>query len=152
MPDSLWKATVSFMSNARLLNQFTHIVFSKTYAFDPHAVRKTMDIITKWFTKIHRNYSLIPPDFDFTFFFKGVQMLLELNHGTSTAKAVKMLFHVLHIIPKMQRDRLVLELLLPENFYRFLFHWSCFVRNAFSHLYYFQLHRLLIEEDNKEVI
>lgn len=79
-------------------------------------------------------------------------MLLELNHGTSTAKAVKMLYHVLHILPKQQRDRMVLEILMPENFYRFLFHWSCFVRNAFAHFYYFQLHRLLIEEDNKEVI
>lgn len=43
-PDSLRHATVSFISNVRLLNKFVNIVFSKTYAFDAQSVNSTMDI------------------------------------------------------------------------------------------------------------
>lgn len=80
------------MSNVRLLNQFVRIVFSKTSAYNAIAVTRTLDIVTQWFTKIHRNKALIPPDFDFTFFNKGVKMLLDLDHGTSTAKVIWMLY------------------------------------------------------------
>lgn len=44
--DSLRQATVSFISNVRLLNQFVRIVFSKTSAFDALAVTRTLDIVT----------------------------------------------------------------------------------------------------------
>lgn len=91
-PDSLSQATVSFISNASLLNKFVNIVFSKTYAFDAMAVNKTMELTAQWFTKIHRNQALIPPNFDFVFFYKGIQMLLNLDHGTSTAKVIWLLY------------------------------------------------------------
>jgi hypothetical protein len=61
-----------------------------------------------------------------------------------------MLYMVFHIIPKKERDKLLLEFLEPEVFYKFMFHWSIFVRMAFHSLYYFQLHRMLIEDDNIE--
>ena len=54
-PDSLRFATVSFISNSRLLKKFVNIIFSKTYAFDAHAVNSTLDLVALWFTKIHRN-------------------------------------------------------------------------------------------------
>jgi hypothetical protein len=44
-PDSLRHATVSFISNVRLLNKFVNIVFSKTYAFDAYAVNRTLEIV-----------------------------------------------------------------------------------------------------------
>ena len=64
-------------------------------------------------------------------------MLLDLDHGTSTAKVIWMLYQVFHIIPKKERDLLLCELLLPEIFYKYMFHWSHFVRMAFHHFYYY---------------
>jgi hypothetical protein len=90
--DFLCEATVSFMSNATLLNNYINVVFKKTYAFDAVAVDKTMELTAKWFHKIHRNHALIPPNFDFVFMYKGIQMLLNLDHGTSTAKVIWFLY------------------------------------------------------------
>lgn len=80
------------MSNTRLLSRFVLIVFSKTPLYDALAVNSTLELVVEWFTKIHRNGNLIPADFDFTFFFKGIRMLIELDHGTSTAKLIWMLY------------------------------------------------------------
>lgn len=92
LPDSLRQASVSFISNARLLNQFVKIIFNKTPVYDAQAVNSTLDLVVMLITKIHRNKALIPPDFDFGFYFKAIRMLLRLDHGTSTAKCVWVLY------------------------------------------------------------
>lgn len=84
---------------------------------------------------------------------KGVHMLLELDHGHSTAKVLWMLYQVLHIIPKKERDLLLLSILGPRQFYGYMFHWSWNVRQAFHYLFHFQLHFLLIgDEKAKEQV
>ena len=92
---------------------------------------------------------LIPPNFDFTFFLKGIQMLLDLDHGTSTAKVLWLLYQIMHVIPKKEREELIKYLLEPKIFYSLFFHWSWTVRMCFYYFYYFQLHRILIT--SKEV-
>lgn len=91
-PDSLNSATVSFISNVRLLNDFVQIVFKKTHAYDAFTVNKSLELVASWLVCIHKNNSLIPADFDFVFFFKAVHMLLDLDHGTSTAKVIWLLY------------------------------------------------------------
>lgn len=81
-PDSLKETILSFLSNVRLLDGFVKIVFKKTSAYDSLAVIKTMELVAAWFQRIHKNQLLIPPDFDFPFFFKGIKILLDLDHGT----------------------------------------------------------------------
>jgi len=80
--DALKDAILSFLSNVRLLNDFVRIVFKKTSAYDSLAVITTMELVASWFQHIHTMQLLIPPDFDFPFFFKGIKMLLDLDHGT----------------------------------------------------------------------
>lgn len=74
-------------------------------------------------------------------------MLLDLDHGNSTAKVIWMLYQVLHIIVKKERDQLLLEILAPESFYKYMFHWSWLVRVAFNYFYYFQLQFMLVNDD-----
>jgi hypothetical protein len=85
----------------------------KTHAQDSNAVEKTIDLVTAWFLKIHCSGRLIPSDFDFLFFFKGVNMLLDLDHSYSTAKVIWMLYQTLHIIEKKQRDQFLEKMLEP---------------------------------------
>jgi len=75
-------------------------VFKKTHVYDPYTVNKSLELVTSWLVQINRNEALIPGEFDFNFFFKAVNMLLTLDHGTSTAKVIWMLYQVMHIIPK----------------------------------------------------
>ena len=76
-------------------------------------------------------------------------MLLDLDHGTSTAKVLWLLYQIMHVIPKKEREELIKYLLEPKTFYSLFFHWSWTVRMCFYYFYYFQLHRILI--DSKEV-
>ena len=80
------------MCNPRLLNKFVRIILSKTRAYDSEAVNRSLNLVTAWFIKIHRNKVLIPPDFDYGFLFKAIKMLLELDHGLGTSKVIWMLF------------------------------------------------------------
>ena len=142
-------ATVrSFCSNPRVLNAVVRIAFSKTHKFDSSAVWKTMQMSSRWFLKFNNHDLSIPSDFDWAFFMKGVNMLLTLDHSTSTAAVIWLLYQVLHVLPNNQRNALVGNLLVPETFYRLFFHWSWNVRRSFYYCFYFQLHRILIDSKN----
>ena len=130
-----------------MLNDYVGIVFKKTHSYDSSAVIKTLELVASWFQRIHINGKLVPPDFDFTFLFKGIQMLLDLDHSTSTAKVIWLLYEITHIIPLKERERLLKQLVQPKNFYKFMFHWGWFVRMAFHYFYFFQLHLLLINNE-----
>ena len=109
----------------------------KTATRDVSTIMKTMEITTKWFLKVYTSGILIPPNFDFTFFMKGIYILLELDHGTSTAKVLWLLYQIMHVIPKKEREELMKNLLEPKCFYSLFFHWSWNVRMCFYYFYYF---------------
>lgn len=98
-PEALKEATCALLANEKLVNVFVVIVFSKTQAFDNQAVNNCLDLVASWFTTIHQNKCILPPQFDYHFFFKGIKILMELDHGVSTAKCVWLLFRILHILP-----------------------------------------------------
>ena len=72
-------------------------------------------------------------------------MLLSLDHGTSTAKVIWLLYQVLHTLPLAIRNDLLTTILKPDVFYGFFFNWSEKVRNSFYYFFYFQLHRLFFD-------
>lgn len=104
--------------------------------------------MASWFTAIHKNKSILPPQFDFHFFFKGIKILMELDHGVSTAKCIWLMFRILHIIPLTQRAIILRILLSSKKFYDLMFHWSWNVRTLFGYFYHFQLYQHL----NKDAV
>lgn len=64
-PEALKDATCALLANERLLNVFVTIVFQKTHAFDNQAVNSCLELVASWFTVIHKNKAIIPPQFDF---------------------------------------------------------------------------------------
>ena len=90
--DSLVETVRSFCSNPRVLNAVVRIAFSKTHKFDSSAVWKTMQMSSRWFLKLHKLELSIPSDFDWAFFMKGVNMLLTLDHSTSTAAVIWLIY------------------------------------------------------------
>jgi Protein of unknown function (DUF1765) len=144
-PEALKETTCAMLCNEKLLNVFVTIVFKKTHAFDAVAVSSALELVASWFTTLHKNKQLIPPQFDYHFFLKAMSMLLTLDHGMSTAKVIWFLYRVLHVIPFEQRRTLLEQLLTPEAFYGYFFHWSYNVRMVFYYLYFFQLYQTLAE-------
>lgn len=139
---------MSFLANPKLLCSFVQLTFGKTNPYDAFAVFRTMDITSKWLLKLHSKGMAIPPDFCWDFFIRGIEMLLQLDHGTSTAKVIWLLYQVLHAVPLNIRNTLLGQILKPDVFFGFFFNWSRNVRNSFYYLFYFQLHRIFI--DNKQ--
>lgn len=143
-PEALKETTCALLYNEKLINIFVTIVLKKTHAFDVPAVSGSCDLIASWFTTIHGNKQLVPPQFDYTLLFKAIHMLMELDHGMSTAKCIWMLYKILHIIPVKQRVLLLQQILTHRKFYHYFFHWSYNVRMVFYYFYFFQLYQTLM--------
>jgi hypothetical protein len=86
---------------------------------------------------------MIPPQFDYRFFIKAIDLLMDLDHGMSTAKCIWFLYRILHVIPMQERSKLILKILNAKNFYKYFFNWSYNVRMVFYYLYFFQLYQNL---------
>ena len=102
--DAMIEATQAFLVNGNLLWFFVRTAFLKTATRDVSTIMKTMEITAKWFLKMYCQGILIPPNFDYTFFMKGINILLDLDHGTSTAKVLWLLYQIMHVIPKNERE------------------------------------------------
>lgn len=96
-----------------------------------------LELVAQWFQTLHKNKSLIPPQFDYLFFFKAIKILMDLDHGMSTAKCIWFLYRILHVIPVSQRSTILGEILSAKRFYHYFFHWSYNVRMVFYYLFFF---------------
>lgn len=86
---------------------------------------------------------MIPPQFDYRFFLKAIDLLLDLDHGMSTAKCIWFLYKILHVIPLSERTKIIQKILNAKNFYKYFFNWSYNVRMVFYYLYFFQFYQNL---------
>ena len=98
-PEALKETTCALLYNEKLINIFVTIVLKKTHAFDTPAVCSALELIASWFLTIHKNHQIIPPQFDYMLFFKAIKILMELDHGMSTAKCIWLLYKIAHVIP-----------------------------------------------------
>jgi hypothetical protein len=51
-PEALKESTCSLLSNEKIINVFTTIVFLKTPAFDSQAVNSALELVASWFITI----------------------------------------------------------------------------------------------------
>ncbi len=142
-PEALKETTAAMLCNTKLINVFVTIVFKKTHAYDATAVSQALELVALWFTTIHKNRQMIPPQFDYRFFMKAIELLLDLDHGMSTAKCIWFLYKILHIIPMVERSKLIQRIFCAKNFYKYFFNWSYNVRMVFYYLYFFQFYHNL---------
>jgi len=98
-PDALIDASLIFVQNTELLTVFVNILFSRTNIYDSMAMCATMNIVTKWFNHIEREGLLFPSNFDFTFFLKGIDIALELEHSVTIPRTLHLLYRTLHYLP-----------------------------------------------------
>jgi uncharacterized membrane protein SirB2 len=136
-PEALKETTCALLYNEKLINIFVTIVLKKTHAFDTPAVCKALELIASWFLTIHKNHQIIPPQFDYMLFFKAIRILMELDHGMSTAKCIWLLYKIAHVIPSKQRSQILEEILSHKRFYSYFFSWSYNIRMVFYYFYYF---------------
>jgi len=86
--------------------------------------------------------------FDFSFFLRVIQVLLEQFDLFSCYKCLWMLYSILPYIPGMDRQQLagdvkatiVGDYLLGDKFYALFYHWSHYYRVLYQHLLLYHIH------------
>lgn len=143
--DSFKKVMIEVMANPMMLSPLIQIVYKKTSAYNYFAVQRTMEMTADWLIRIETLQCQIPNTFPFEFFNKALNILIDLDHSCSTAKAIWLLFQTVHILPVIEGDKLLMKLLEPKQFYSLFFNWSWHVRMCFIYFYFFQANRLLAD-------
>ncbi|CAD8111225.1 unnamed protein product [Paramecium sonneborni] len=154
------EASCAIINNSMLLSKFIHIVFNQTRVYDAIQVFNTLNIVDIWLQKVNQNYHALPTNFDYSFFFKGIKLILNGDHAVSISKSLQILYNNFHLITTEPKKELCDFLFSTDLFFKIFMHWSPLVRNTFIHLLIYRIqhrHRSLqsgfekIRDINKEL-
>ncbi len=119
--------------------------------YDYRTVNAALDWVRALFHGLH--YQLgkpMPSNFDFQFFFKGIDTMLEMDALLSCEKCLWLIYKIAHLLPSMmtrdnacvcvdkERGILLYKKILGQNFYKLFFHWSFNIRLLMHHLMLYQ--------------
>jgi hypothetical protein len=139
--DRMQKACASLLNNEKLLNTFVVILFKKSDVNDPNSILKLLDLLEMFFAAINKKNRAIPTTFDYTFFFKGLKMIIEGPHCYSLGKALIILYNHFNIFSSEFKYAVSLYL-MGKLFFRLFLHWSFNVRTIFHHLLYIRINKM----------
>lgn len=80
----------------------------------------------------------MPSNFDYSFFFKGIFLILQGDHAICISKSIQVLYAHFHLFPDEPKKDLS-EFLFGDIFFKLFMHWSPVVRNAFMHLLVYRI-------------
>ncbi len=105
-----------------------------------------MLIVQKWINAIENLGLPFPLNFDFTFFYKGISVALEIDHALSAPTSLFMLYKTLHFLPLDARNHILQEI-LKKYFYKLFFSWSFNIRDIFIALFLYQIEYSYIQKN-----
>jgi hypothetical protein len=137
-PDSLIDCSCSLVANENIMYVLIDIIFKKTNIHIPGEVKRTMEIIEKWFKVVGHSGKVFPANFDYSFFNNGIEMLIDYDHAISTPKCLWLIYKIFHIFPLHQQLTLT-KMLFEKRFGSLFFSWSWNIRNVYNKLLLYQL-------------
>jgi len=132
-PEAMVQASCSLLRNDKLLNTFVPIIYQKTRIYDSSNVFGVFELINKWFETFTENNKSIPSTFDYSFFFKGLLIVLDGDHALNIAIVLLVIYNNFNLIPSSEKG-FISDYLLNKSFFKFFMHWSWSVRQVFHHL------------------
>lgn len=132
-PDSLIEASLAFLRNTELLTVYVGIAFEKTNAYDSTTLCSSLSLVVKWISSIEQMGEPFPSNFDFSFFIKGLNVALEIDHHLSTSRTLWCIYKTLHLFPVDQRCHIVYDI-FKKHFHKLFFSWSYNIRDVFYDL------------------
>ena len=73
-----------------------------------------MDVTVKLLSTLNKKGSVFPSNFDFSFFYKGLDFLIDYQHSISTPKLLWMIYKVFHVFP-LHEQYVITKKLLSEK-------------------------------------
>ena len=115
LPKYLIDASVSLLLNEKLLNIFIGTVFSKTSVFDTQNVFSVLELTNTWLKTFRDRQVPLPTTFDYSFFLKGLYVVMDSDHAFNTAKALWVIYSNYGILPSKSP---LFALIYKENILR----------------------------------
>eukprot|EP01069_Polyplicarium_translucidae_P000547 Polyplicarium_translucidae@DN1292_c0_g1_i2.p1 len=138
-PDSLLNCSGAMLANEDLLTVFVKIVFLKTSVHCSRSVFSSLNYTDYWVQVLSLSRRVLPANFDFAFFRRGMSMLLSSELCLNVAKAIWLLYKNVKVFRAPQLKLLVVDLMSEEYFYRLMLSWSWLIRRCFI---WFVLYRI----------
>ena len=137
-PESLIEATCKLLANEKIISVFMDILFMKTNIHSSVDVKKTLDIVDSWFQVLGSDGKKFPANFDFNFFFKAIDLLMDYDHSISTPKVIWLIYRIFHIVP-LEEQLILSEKLFKHRFMDLFLSWSWNIRTVYYKLLLYQL-------------
>ncbi|KAL8427090.1 hypothetical protein Efla_006896 [Eimeria flavescens] len=138
-PDSLVSCTGAMLANEKLLSVFVKIVFMKTHAHNSQQVFNALTYVDFWAQLLACRGRQLPPNFDFAFLRKGLQMVVDSDLYLNVCKGLWFVYRNLPILNGEQLEEVLLGLCLQRNGLRLFLHWAAIVRRGFMWVLLYRL-------------
>jgi hypothetical protein len=111
-PEALKEACKALLVNENMLSAFVDILFHKTpyetsdclsnRVYEYRVVSATLELTQVFFHTLHYDLAkAMPSNFDFQFFFNGIDRLLELDDLKGCEKCLWLLYKIVHMLPSI---------------------------------------------------
>ncbi|DAZ94804.1 TPA: hypothetical protein N0F65_002417 [Lagenidium giganteum] len=159
--DCVFDALAEILRNPVLVTPFIQVVLEGTNILDPSNVNYSFGILQRMidvaagtrlitallngFKKSPKNANKrasrgkLPDKFVPDTFFCAMKKALESSHIQILLKVLTFLYSTIDLFPAAQRKRLVNDVLLRDNFFRFFLHWNDEIRKIYCYILVFQL-------------
>ena len=132
-PKSLIQTSVNLLANEKLINILISVIFEKTHSLDSNEVMKSLEIVGRYLAALTRSKKLLPPTFNYLYFFKAIKILLEGDFSLAIVKVLVIIYNNYENFNIEFRKNMSLYL-LGKVFFKLYMHWSNAVRNTFYHI------------------
>eukprot|EP00923_Selenidium_pygospionis_P019846 GHVN01034544.1.p1 GENE.GHVN01034544.1~~GHVN01034544.1.p1 ORF type:complete len:1561 (-),score=256.45 GHVN01034544.1:395-5077(-) len=138
-PDALLNCSGAMLANERVLSVFIKILFTRTSVFHSAAVFSAMNYVDYWIQVLTMRKKPLPPNFDFHFLRKGLDILLGCDMCLNVAKAIWFIYKNLPVFSGHHLKIILIDLMINKYFAMLFLNWSWLVRKCFM---WFLLYRV----------
>lgn len=100
------EASKYMLLNEKLLGAFVMIVYKNTRVYDATSVFHVFELIDSWLNFLEQEKKSISTVFDYSFFFKGIKLVLEQDHAVCIARCIYMIYNNYVLFPTTFRKEL----------------------------------------------
>ncbi|KAL8436334.1 hypothetical protein ACSSS7_001812 [Eimeria intestinalis] len=138
-PDSLVSCTGALLANEKLLSVFVKIVFLRTHAHRSPQVFSALTYVDFWSQLLASHGRQLPPNFDFAFLRKGLQLIIDSDLYMNVCKGLWFVYRNLPIFNGEQLEEILGNICLRRHGVRLFFHWAWIVRRNFMWILLYRL-------------
>lgn len=101
---------------------------------------KSLEIISRYLAALAGDKKLLPPTFNYLYFFKAIKIIMEGEFSVAIMKSLVIIYNNYENFNVEFRKNISLYL-LGKIFFKLFMHWSSVVRSTFYHLLILKIDR-----------